>query len=222
MPPTPPGRRDALLRPAPLRTVRASRRCTRLKQTPWGDSGIQNYWFLAGAGCPSLAVGVNETGVVRRAVYPVGDDVLSGEVRAVDHRPRPVQRAGTVELGEQLFVQALPYPGVVPVPQPPPTGHTGAEAQLLGQELPLNGRVQHEQDAAQRFAVIQSRTTRMTGVALDNRQQRLDTSPQLVGHDPGWLLTLPHALINNPGDQAIPSFLLGVLSLIFKSFCPFW
>ena len=43
---------------------------------------LQEYrvcWFPVGAGCPALAVGVNESGVVRRAACPMGDDVLSGD-----------------------------------------------------------------------------------------------------------------------------------------------
>jgi hypothetical protein len=36
----------------------------------------------------------------------------------------------------------------------------------------------------------------MTRVVLDDRQQRLDTCPQLVGHDPRKLLPLPHTMVN--------------------------
>jgi DNA-binding XRE family transcriptional regulator len=66
-----PGRR-------PLRTVRAPPRCTRLKQA-LGRFRSTGCWFSAGAGCPALAVGVNETGAVRRAVHPAGDDVVPGD-----------------------------------------------------------------------------------------------------------------------------------------------
>jgi len=44
-------------------------------------------------------------------------------VGAVDHRPRPVQSPGSVQLGQQLLVQLLPDPGLLPVAQPPPGRH---------------------------------------------------------------------------------------------------
>src|SRR6476646_9880848 len=53
------------------------------------------------------------------------------QVRAVNHRPGPVQRPGGVQLGQQRLMQMLPDPGLVPVPQAPPARHPGAEPQLL-------------------------------------------------------------------------------------------
>jgi hypothetical protein len=57
---------------------------------------------------------------------------------------------------------------VIPDPNP----------QLLGQELPRNARVEHEQDPAQRRPVIQPLTTRMPEPPLNLGQQRLDPFPQ--------------------------------------------
>jgi hypothetical protein len=37
---------------------------------------------------------------------------------------------------QQPVVQSLPHPGLLPVSQPPPTGHAAAAAQLLGWEQP--------------------------------------------------------------------------------------
>ena len=71
-------------------------------------------------------------------------------------------------------------PAGVPVPQPPPAGHPRAVAQLLRQELPRDAGVQHEQDPAQRLAVIQPPPSRMPEPALGLRQQRLDQLPQAV------------------------------------------
>jgi hypothetical protein len=59
------GSPGALLRRGPLRTVRATRRGTRLKQAAWAISGVQGCWVLLRAGCSALAGGVNESGVVR-------------------------------------------------------------------------------------------------------------------------------------------------------------
>lgn len=44
------------------------------------------------------------------------------------------------------------------------------------------------------------------GVALIGaaRAERLDPRPQLVGHDPGKLLTLPHTKVNTTMTNRIP------------------
>ena len=70
------------------------------------------------------------------------------EVARVGDRPRPVELAGGVQLGQQQLVQPLPDAGLLPVPQPPPAGHPAAEAELLRQVLPGDPGVQHEQDPA--------------------------------------------------------------------------
>src|SRR4051794_13469939 len=71
------GSPDALLRRGPLRTVRATRRGTRLKQATGAISGVQRCWFLPSVGSSVEAGGVNESGLVRQAV-PVDDDDLPG------------------------------------------------------------------------------------------------------------------------------------------------
>ena len=59
------GSPDALLRRGPLRTVRATRRGTRLKQAAGAISGVQRCWFLLSVGGSAEAGGVNESGLVR-------------------------------------------------------------------------------------------------------------------------------------------------------------
>ncbi|GAA0965541.1 hypothetical protein GCM10009550_65990 [Actinocorallia libanotica] len=114
-------------------------------------------------------------------------------------RPRPVQLPSGVQLHQQGLVQGVPHAGLVPVPQPAPTGHARAEPQLTGQELPADPGVQHEQDPAQDFAVVQPVTARMVSAPLDLRQQRLDPLPQPVGNDPRGLLALPHGPTTQQG-----------------------
>jgi hypothetical protein len=71
------GSPDALLRRGSLRTVRATRRGTRLKQATGAISGVQRRWFLLSVGGSAEAGGVNESGFVRQA-FPVDDDDLPG------------------------------------------------------------------------------------------------------------------------------------------------
>jgi len=85
-----------------------------------------------------------------------------------------------MQLCQQYLVQRTPHPGLMPVAQPAPAGHARAEAEFLGQELPWDRGVEHEQDPAQRLAVIQPPTAGMPEPALDHRQQRLDPLPQAV------------------------------------------
>jgi len=79
---TPPGRPGALLRPAPLRTVRAAF-TAHGSSKPLGLAGVQMLRVAATfGGVPSLAAGVDETGVglVRRVVHSGGgrDDRRAG------------------------------------------------------------------------------------------------------------------------------------------------
>src|SRR3954451_23670919 len=71
------GSDGALLRRRPLRTVRATRRGTRLKQATRAISGVQRCWFLPCAGGAAVEGGVNESGLVRQA-FPVDGDDLPG------------------------------------------------------------------------------------------------------------------------------------------------
>lgn len=60
---------------------------------------MQRCWFLACAGYPAVAVGVNETGVVRRAGVPAGGDLVFGDRRAGDAMPLfPFLGTGTLHL----------------------------------------------------------------------------------------------------------------------------
>jgi hypothetical protein len=62
----------------------------------------------------------------------------STSMGGVDNRPRPVQVARPVQLGQQQLVQPLPDPGPVPLLQAPPAGQARPKPQLLGQELLLD------------------------------------------------------------------------------------
>jgi hypothetical protein len=65
----------------------------------------------------------------------------------------PAPEPKLVQLLQQHRVQLVPGARLVPDCQAPPAGHTRAEAQLLGQILPLDTGVQHEQDPAQGLPV---------------------------------------------------------------------
>jgi hypothetical protein len=85
-----------------------------------------------------------------------------------------------MELGEQPFVEPIPYPSLLPVAKPPPAGHPRAIAQLLWQSLPADPGGQHEQDAVQAAPVVQALAAWPAMAPIDDRQQRLDAVPQLV------------------------------------------
>src|SRR5439155_22088050 len=96
------GSPDALVHRGPLRSVRATRRGIRLKQAPGGVSGVERCWVLVCAGCPALAVRVNQAGVVRYGLVRVGDHVLLGDCRAGDPMPLfPLGRAAWLVMGVQ-------------------------------------------------------------------------------------------------------------------------
>ena len=86
---------------------------------------------------------------------PVWAAFHRSQMRAVDHRLGPVELVGPAQFGQQQLVQLLPDPGSLPGFQTPPARHPGPEPHLLGQELPLDAGVQHEQDAAQHLPVRQ-------------------------------------------------------------------
>lgn len=88
---------------------------------------------------------------------------------AVDHRLGPVELVCGVQFGQQQFVQALPHAGLVPFGQPAPAGHPGTEAQFLGQELPRDCGVEHEENPAQDLPVRYSLAAWLAVAAFDLR-----------------------------------------------------
>src|SRR6266849_998897 len=75
--------------------------------SPLGRFRSTEVLVLCGRRLPALAVGVNETGVVRRAVRPAGDDVLPGHRLAGGAVPLfPLLRALWLAVGAQKQVPA--------------------------------------------------------------------------------------------------------------------
>lgn len=95
------------------------------------------------------------TGLDRSSRPPNG-----ARMRSVDHRPRPVDPVG--------------------LPQPPPAGHPRPAAHLLGQMLPRDPGMQHEQDLRRHLPIVDMLAHRKPVPALDRRDQRLDHLRQLV------------------------------------------
>lgn len=89
----------------------------------------------------------------------------------------------------------VPQACVLPVAQPSPAGHTRAARNLGRQALPRYTRIEHKQDADQRIAGCNRRTTALRARS-GNRHQRGDLCPQIIrkeflGHasklTPTWL-----------------------------------
>jgi len=88
--------------PPPSDSVRATRRGIRLKQAPLGGSGVEECWFLRGAGGPALAVRVDKAGAVRCACARFGGHVVLGDRFAGDPVPLlPFGGAGWLVVGVQ-------------------------------------------------------------------------------------------------------------------------
>src|ERR1043165_5992050 len=101
------------------------------------------------------------SGTVDRARSGFGPPFMARTWEPSITAPGPVQSAGGMQFGQQRLVQTLPDTRVVPVTQSAPAGQPRAEAQFLGQELPRNPVVEHEQDAGQDLPVIQTLAARV-------------------------------------------------------------
>lgn len=137
--------------------------------------------------------GVPRLSQIRWCLLPVfrrstGDGPVPGppffraDVGAVHARPRPVEIAGRVQLGEQDPVQPVKDPCLLPPVRPPPAGLSRAEPQLQRQQLPGYVVVEDDQDAPQAESVPHRPRSRRP--IRPRRQQRLDQRPQLIVHDP--------------------------------------
>lgn len=102
----------------------------------------------------------------------------------VDRAARPVELRHRGQLSGQDAVQPLAHPGIVPVPQPTPARPARAEAELLGQVLPLEAGVQGTKDPP--HSASWSGTVRDRGpeASFMLRQHGLQAVPQLAGHGP--------------------------------------
>ena len=81
-----------------------------------------------------------------------------------------------------------PDAGLVPIAQAAPAGHPRAATQFLGQHLPGDATLQHEDDAGQGRAIRHAGSAAL-GLGRLGRQQRGDDRPQVVadkgfGHPP--------------------------------------
>ncbi len=85
---------------------------------------------------------------------PTRRPLFGPQVGCISDRPGPVERPGGVQPGQQDPRQLVEDPGVGSAVPPPPAGHPGAEPHLLGEVLPADAGVQHEQDPLQTPPVI--------------------------------------------------------------------
>ncbi len=76
-------------------------------------------------------------------------------------------------------MQCLPDAGVLPIAEPTPAGHTRATAHLLWQQLPLDARLEHKDDAGQAGAVRDTGSATL-GLGWLRWQQRGDDGPEVV------------------------------------------
>lgn len=130
------------------------------------------------------------------------------DVPRVDHGFGPVQLTGRVQLRKQHTMQRIEDPRISPASQPPPTGHTRAEPQFLGQIFPPDTGEQHEQDPLKTLAVIDR--DRATFARPTRWKQRLHHTPQSIidnprSSHPTIKPTPPPALTVNPTHKPVRS-----------------
>jgi hypothetical protein len=125
-----------------------------------------------------LAAGLAAVGGVRAGVFAPFRGLAKG---GVDERPRPVDRVGTVQFGQEQGVQALPDARLIPAPQVVAAGLAAAAAEVGGQVVPGDAGLEDEQDAGQDLAVVQGFAAGEAGAARRRRwQQGLHTLPEFV------------------------------------------
>jgi len=121
------------------------------------------------------------TAAIRR-VFAAALDAPKGAGEAAVHGgPRPVDFVGVVELGQEDLMEPEPDAGLLPVVEPAPAGHAGSAAHLDGEVLPGDARLEDEEDARQRFAVVETLATGVAEAAGLGGQQRLQEIPKFIG-----------------------------------------
>src|SRR5215218_7372280 len=105
-----------------------------------------------------------------------------GNARRVQGCPLPVDLVGLAEVVEHRLVEALPHARFVPLLEAPPAGHARAASHLLGEHLPRDAALEHEQDAGERRPVVHAGPAAL-GLGRLLGQQRLDHFPQFVRNE---------------------------------------
>ena len=113
---------------------------------------------------------------------PVLSPPGGGHRRRVERGPGPVDLVGLAQAIEQSTVQPPPHARLVPLLEPAPAGHARAASHLLGEHLPGDARLEHEQDARESGPVVDARPA-APGLGGFLGEQRSDDRPQFVGHE---------------------------------------
>jgi hypothetical protein len=160
------------------RQRRASfRACASRERWPPSASPLKGYRYGRPKGGASSPVcrDLSDSGLSSR---PPG----GRNARRVERGPRPVDPAGFAQAVEQCSVKPLPHPGFVPLLQAPPAGHAAAAAHLLGEHLPGDARLEHEQNTRKSGAIVHARAPTF-GFRRLLRQEWFDYDPKFVGYE---------------------------------------
>src|SRR5207245_11770441 len=106
----------------------------------------------------------------------------------------------SVEYGE---VEAVPDASLLPVTQPAPAGDTTAAAEFLGQILPGESRLEHEENAGECRPIWDAGTAAF-GFGKFRWEQRCDDFPERIA-DQRFSHILCHIIVNQPGP--LPGFI---------------
>jgi hypothetical protein len=99
---------------------------------------------------------------------------------AVHDRPRPVNLPIASQPVQQSEVDQSPEARLLPVTEPPPTGHSRAATQFLRQHLPRNPAAEDEQNPRDISTVWETGSTSV-GLRRRGRQQGWNQIPQSIG-----------------------------------------
>jgi len=97
----------------------------------------------------------------------------------VDEESREIDLLQEAQMTEEGGMDSLPAAGKKPGLETSPAGHPRATAHFLGEIFPGDAGLEYEENACERFAIVQGRPTTL-GPRRPLREVRFDKFPQFI------------------------------------------